>query len=110
MKYSAKVKDCSELYNAIMALQKQEVIEVTYGTNYKGDPKVYTIKCYDDYKGEKSYAISSDVFNSMNISKIGKTSMNAYSYDMMSQKTTYRFQFSKMSMGLTVKENEEVAA
>lgn len=110
MKYSAKVKDCSKLYNAIMALQNDEVLEVTYGTTYKGEPKVYTIKCYSDYKGEKSYAISSDVFNSMNISKVGKTSMNAYSYDMMAQKTTYRFQFSKMSMGLTIKENEEVAA
>ena len=44
----------------------------------------------------------------MNISKIGKTSLNAYSYDMMSQKTTYRFQLSKMQVYKEVE--EEVAA
>jgi len=110
MKYSAKVKDCSAIYNAIKALKEDEVLEVTYGTTYKGEPKVYEIRAYSGYKGEVSYTISSGVFSSMNISKVGKTSMNAYSYDMMSQKTTYRFQFSKMTIGLTIKEEEEVAA
>lgn len=110
MKYSAKVKDCSAIYNAIMALKEDEVLEFTYGTTYKGEPKVYTIKAYSGYKGEMSYAVHTDVFSGMNISKVGKTSMNAYTYDMMSQKTTYRFQFSKMTIGLTIKEEEEVAA
>lgn len=110
MKYSAKVKDCSAIYNAIKALKGGEVLEVTYGTTYKGEPAVYEIRAYNSYKDEMSYTISSGVFFSMNISKVGKTSMNAYSYDMMSQKTTYRFQFSKMTIGLTIKEKEEVAA
>ena len=47
-------------------------------------------------------------YSGMNISKIGKTSLNAYSYDMMSQKTTYRFQLSKMQVYNEVE--EEVAA
>lgn len=110
MKYSAKVKDCSAIYNAIKALKVDEVLEVTYGTDYKGEPKVYTIKAYSGYKGKVDYAIHSDVFNGMNISKVGKTSMNAYSYDMMFQKTTYRFQFSKMTIGLTINEKEEEVA
>ena len=37
-----------------------------------------------------SYSIW-DSFRGMNIDKIGKTTMRGYTYDMMSQKTTYVF-------------------
>lgn len=107
MKYSAKVKGCSELYNAIISLPEEGELKVIYGKDYKGEPNVYTIKAYKSYKDEMSYSIWRG-FSGMNISKVGKTSLNAYSYDMMSQKTTYRFQLSQME--LYVEKEEEVAA
>lgn len=107
MKYSAKVKRCEEVYNAISSLPKDGEIKVLYGKDYNGRPNVYKIRAYEGYKGEMSYSIWKG-YSGMNISKIGKTSLNAYSYDMMSQKTTYRFQLSKMQVYKEVE--EEVAA
>jgi len=106
MKYSAKVKRCEEVYNAISSLPKDGELEVIYGTDRSGQPNVFKIRAYESFKGEMSYSIWKG-YSGMNISKIGKTSLNAYSYDMMSQRTTYRFQLSKMQVYKEVE--EEVA-
>jgi hypothetical protein len=76
--------------NAIQSLQDGESIEVSYGKNRKGEPETYSIKAYKSYNDEMSYSIWNS-FQGMNIEKIGKTTMKAYTYDMMSQKTTWTF-------------------
>ena len=105
MKYSAKVNECKEVYDAIMALPKDGELKVIYGKDRSGQPNVFKIRAYEGFKNEITYSIWKSI-DGMNISKVGKTSLNAYSYDMMSQKTTYRFQLSKMKLYV----EEEVAA
>ena len=63
---------------------------VEYGKNYREEPTTYKIKAYKDYSGNLSYSIWNS-FLGMNIEKIGKTTMKAYTYDMMSQRTNYTF-------------------
>ena len=97
MKYSAKVNKCKKVYDAIMALPNDGELKVIYGTDRSGQPNVFKIKAYEGFKNEITYSIWNGI-NGMNISKVGKTSLNAYSFDMMSQRTTYRFQLSKMEL------------
>ena len=97
MTYSDKVKQSKNVLNAIQSLKDGESIEVTYGKGFKGEPNQYSIKAYKSYKDEISYSIWSS-FSGMNIDKIGKTTMRGYTYDMMSQKTTYVFPLYKMNI------------
>ena len=90
MKYSDKVKQSKNVLNAIQSLQDGESIEVSYGKNRKGEPETYSIKAYMGYQGEMSYSIWKS-FSGMNIDKIGRTTMKAYTYDMMSQRTNWTF-------------------
>ena len=87
MTYSDKIKQSKNVLEAIHGLKDEESIEVTYG---KDTNKVYSIKAYRGYKDEISYSIWSS-FSGMNIDKVGKTTMRGYTYDMMSQRTTYTF-------------------
>jgi len=50
--------------------------------------KEFKLRAYKGHKGEMSYSVW-DGFNGMNVSKVGRTSLSLYTYDMMSQKTTY---------------------
>ena len=81
--YSDKVKKASAIHTAILALKNEERLKVSY----KDD--VYEIKAYSSYGGEMSYSVWNS-FRGMNVSKVGNTSLTLYTFDMMSQKTTYR--------------------
>ena len=91
MTYSQKVKKTSKIYSTIKNLQDEQSIDI----QYKGG--TYKISCYKSYNGEMSYSVWKG-YRGMNVSKLGKTSLTLYSFDMMSQKTTYRLDLSKCSI------------
>jgi len=93
MKYSQKVKKASTLLKAINGLSDDQSIDIVY----KGD--TYKIKAYKSYDDKLSYSVWSG-YNGMNVSKVGKTSMVMYSYDMMSQRTTYRLDLTRCTIML----------
>ena len=98
MKYSDKVKASKGLLEAIKALKDDESIKVTYGHDRVGIAKnVYTIKANKGFKDEMSYSIW-NTWNGMNIESLGRTTAKAYTYDMMSQRTTYTFPLYEMSI------------
>lgn len=106
MTYSDKVKQSKKVLEAIKALKDNEVLEVSYGTGYKGKPNVYTIRAYSSTSrkgGNMSYSIWS-TFSGMNIDSLGPTTAKAYTFDMMSQKTTYTFPLYEMKIGLEIPE------
>ena len=90
MTYSDKVNKSKDLRELIESLEDGDNIVVEYGKNYREEPTTYKIKAYKDYSGKLSYSIWNS-FLGMNIEKIGKTTMKAYTYDMMSQRTNYTF-------------------
>lgn len=94
MTYSEKVKASKEILTAIQALKDGESIKVRYGHDRNGIAQnIYEIKAY----GEMSYSIW-NTFNGMNIYSLGRTTAKAYTYDMMSQRTTYTFPLYKMKL------------
>lgn len=97
MTYTDKVKQSKKVLEAIKSLKDNEFIKVTYGVGYKGVPNEYKIRAYSSSKGDMSYSIWSS-FSGMNIDTIGKTTMKAYTFDMMSQKTTYNFPIYKLNI------------
>ena len=97
MTYTEKKQASKRVLDAIQALKDNEVLEVSYGIGYKGKPNEYTIHAYSGRKGAMSYSIWS-TFSGMNIETIGKTTMKAYTFDMMSQKTTYNFPIYKLNI------------
>ena len=98
MTYQEKKQASKKVLDAIKALKDEEVLEVAYGKGFKGVPNVYTIRAYKGRrKGEMSYSIWS-TFSGMNISSLGPTTAKAYTFDMMSQKTTYTFPLYEMSI------------
>ena len=99
MTYQEKKQASKKVLDAILALKDEEVLEVAYGKGYKGEPNVYTIRAYSSREGKMSYSIWS-TFSGMNISSLGPTTAKAYTFDMMSQKTTYTFPLYEMEIGL----------
>ena len=94
MTYSDKVKASKDLLEAIKALGNDESIKVQYGTDYNGKPKQYKIKCSIYKHSGPTYSIHKDDFwaiDGMNIESLTNTQAKAYTYDMMSQRTTYNF-------------------
>jgi hypothetical protein len=94
MTYSDKVKASKSIVEAIKSLKDGETIKVHYGTDRDGLPNYYKIRCSIYKSSGPSYSIHKDSIYSldgMNIDTIGKTTMKAYTYDMMSQRTTYSF-------------------
>ena len=83
MTYQNKVKRASKIYNAIIGLSAEQSISIVY----KGD--TYRITARKGYRAGMSYSVWRS-FSGMNVDRLGKTSMTLYTYDMMSQKTTYR--------------------
>ena len=83
MKYSTKVKKASSIRKAILSLKADQDMAVVYGN------KKFKIRAYKSYDGQMSYSVWNGI-TGMNVSKVGNTSLSLYSYDMMSQKTTYR--------------------
>ena len=90
MTYSDKVKQSKNVLNAIQSLKDDEHIIVSYGTDREGKPNYYKVKAYKGYRDEMQYSIW-NTFAGMNIDKIGPTTMKAYTYDMMSQRTNWTF-------------------
>ena len=97
MTYSDKVNKSKDLRELILSLEDGDDIIVEYGKDYKGKPQTYKIKAYNGIDDKMSYSIW-DSFRGMNIDKVGKTTMKGYTYDMMSQKTTYVFPLYKMKI------------
>jgi hypothetical protein len=101
MTYSEQIKKSKEVLGLIKGLKDQEVLEFSYGKGFKGEPTVYTIKCWIHKDGEVSYSIWTN-FSGMNVGKLTSTRANCYTYDMMSQRTNYSFKLWEMKVGLTV--------
>ena len=94
MTYSDKVKESKNVLKSIKSLKDGEHIIVSYGIDREGRPNYYKINAYKSYNGEMRYSIHKDTrlsFDGMNIEKIGRTTMKGYTFDMMSQRTTYSF-------------------
>lgn len=100
MTYSDKVKKASEIYNGIVGLTEDQSISIIY----KGD--TYKVSAYTSYNGKMSYSVWKD-YRGMNVSKVGKTSLTLYTFDMMGQKTTYRLSLLDCSL---IPEEESIAA
>jgi len=98
MTYSDKVKSSKVMLDIIKSMEDEESIKFTYGKGYKGEPEVYKINCYKDgIDGKTSYSIWNN-FNGMNVSSLGPTTVKCYTFDMMSQRTTYNFPLNEMIM------------
>jgi len=65
----------------------------------------FKIRCYADFKGEKTFAIFEDgVFGrGMNVSKITSRYISLYTFDMMDQRTTYKMALDKIIPGEIIK-------
>lgn len=102
MTYSDKVKKSKVLLEAIKSLKDKETIKVVFGKDYNNKPQGYVINCsvwtensdpvYSIYKDEPWST------SGMNIESLTNTQAKAYSYDMMSQKTTFNFPLHSMEI------------
>lgn len=93
MTYSDKVKKSKVLLEAIKSLKDDESIKVVFGKDYNNKPQRYIINC-SVFKSGTSYSIRKDEpwgLSGMNIETLTNTQAKAYSFDMMSQKTTFNF-------------------
>lgn len=97
MTYSEKKSASKKVLKAIKAMKDEERLKVTYGVGFKGKANVYTVHAYSSKKGEMSYSIWS-TFSGMNVESIGPTTVKTYTFDMMSQKTTYNFPLYEMAL------------
>ena len=101
MKYSGKLNKSKEILDSIYSLKDKEELIVTYGKErYDDKPREFTIRCYKNFNGKGfHYSIwERKGLGGMNIDKIGRTTMKGYTFDMMSQKTTYVFPLYKMKI------------
>lgn len=101
MTYSDKVKASKKLLEAIKALGNDESILVSYGTDYNKQPRVYKINCHIYKSSGPSYSIyrnDSWGLGGMNIDALTNTQAKAYTYDMMSQRTSYNFPLYQMTV------------
>ena len=101
MTYSDKVKASKVVLDAIEALGNDEYIVVSYGTDYNRQPKEYRIRCSISERFGPSYSIyKNDVWgiDGMNIDSLTNTQAKAYTYDMMSQRTSYNFPLYEMTI------------
>ena len=82
MSYSKKVKECKPFVDMVKGLKENQVMSFAYKGNR------FNLSAYKSYNGEMSYSVWG-AMRGMNVSKIGNTSISLYTFDMMSQKTTY---------------------
>ena len=106
MNYSQKVKECKPFVDMVKGLKEDQRMEFAYAGNK------FKLSAYKSYDGKMSYSVWNS-FRGMNVSKIGRTSISLYTYDMMSQKTTYTLDILKClkegSISVISKEVEEFA-
>lgn len=101
MTYTDKVKASKGLLEAIKALGNEEYVIVSYGTDYNGQPQEYKIRCSIYEHAGPTYSIyKNDIWgiNGMNIDSLTNTQAKAYTYDMMSQRTSYNFPLYEMKI------------
>lgn len=99
MRYTDKVKQSKEVLQAIEGLSDGEYIRVAYGVDREGVPNYYKIRCSIYKLSGPSYSIHKESLwsvDGMNIESLTKTQAKAYTYDMMSQRTTYNFPLYRM--------------
>ena len=97
MTYQDKVKQSKEVLQAIKSLKDGEQFKFTYGKNHKREPREFKLKAYMGFNNEMSYSIWA-AFDGMNIDALTKTQAKAYTFDMMSQRTTYNFPLYEMKI------------
>ena len=101
MTYTNKIKASKVIIDAVNRLRNDEYIMVSYGTDSNNEPVIYKIKASFYTKSGALYSITRmDMFsiNSMNIDKFTNTQAKAYTYDMMSQRTSYNFPLYEMTL------------
>lgn len=91
MRYTDKVKKAASIRTAILSLGDGEVLKISYAG------KEYKVSAYKSYNEEMSYSVWNGI-NGMNVSKIGRTSLSLYTFDMMSQRSTYRMNLLNMEV------------
>ena len=100
MTYSEKVKAGKEIISRMEALQE----DGKFTFKYKN--QVYSLKCYSVYDdGRRSYAVDKVGgygYGGMNVGKIGPTSLELYTYDMMNQRSIYKMDMSLIEDAFTV--------
>lgn len=101
MTYTQQIKESKRVLGLIEGLKDKEVLEFAYGKGFKGEPNVYSLKCYIYATGEISYSVWNK-YSGMNVGSMTKTRLNCYSYDMMTQRTSYSFKLWEMEIGLTI--------
>ena len=83
------------------SMEVGDTLEVSYKFKEFGMTKERTlvIEAYESI-GEVQFSVraKNNLFGSMNIEKVTSTRLKAYSYDLMSQRTTYDFKFSQMAV------------
>jgi hypothetical protein len=90
-----EVKGTREMFEA---MKEGDKIEVLYKFEQFGviKERALTISAYGDI--QLSIRATNSILGSMNIDKVTGTRLRAYSYDLMSQRTTYNFKFEDMSI------------
>ena len=85
----------------IESMEVGDALEVSYKFEEFGMTKERTlvIEAYESI-GEVQLSVraKNNLFGSMNVEKVTGTRLKAYSYDLMSQRTTYDFKFSQMAV------------
>tara|TARA_S200002703_G_scaffold99450_1_gene85951 strand:- start:13 stop:333 length:321 start_codon:yes stop_codon:yes gene_type:complete len=91
MKYSEKIQASKEIINAMESMTTEQRLVVEYPL--RGDLKQFRIVKHEPIlESDEEYRLSiNGQFEGMNIDKVGKTTMNGYTYDLMSQRTSYTF-------------------
>ena len=88
MSYSKKVKECKPFVDMVKGLKENQVMSFAYAGNK------YKISAYKGYDDEMRYSVWNG-FQGMNVSKVGRTSLSLYTFDIFSQKTTYTLDITK---------------
>ena len=105
LSYQEKVKKSKINLEILNSMLDGDKLKVTFNTikKYKGGLKEFTINCWvDDVKRngeeikERSYSINKS-FQGMNI-ELSRTTLRGYTFDLMSQKTTYNFPIWEMNI------------
>jgi hypothetical protein len=93
-----EVKGTKEMFES---MKVGDEIDITYKFSEFGTMKGrnLTVSAYESIgKVQLAIRATNGILGSMNIEKVTGTRLKAYSYDLMSQRTTYDFKFEDMSI------------
>ena len=84
----------SNVLKEIQKLKVGENIVITY------KDKQYELKAYEGFQGEIDYSVwTVKGYGGMNVLKITSKYITLYTYDMMSQRSTYKMALDKIKLG-----------